>query len=63
MSAEAASLSRTVSAMRPMVPDKDFDISKRFYVELVLPAPPIDQPAGRDATGRILLHPAGLLRA
>jgi hypothetical protein len=34
MSAEAASLSRTISAMRPMVPAKDFDISRRFYVEL-----------------------------
>jgi hypothetical protein len=34
MSAEAAALSRTVSAMRPMVPAKDFDISKRFYTDL-----------------------------
>ncbi|MGB7832689.1 MAG: VOC family protein [Xanthobacteraceae bacterium] len=34
MSVEAASLSRTVSAMRPMVPAKDFEISKRFYIEL-----------------------------
>ena len=34
MSAEAATLSRTVSAMRPMVPAKDFDISKHFYTEL-----------------------------
>jgi hypothetical protein len=34
MLAEAASLSRTVSAMRPMVPAKDFEVSKRFYVEL-----------------------------
>jgi hypothetical protein len=34
MSAEAASLSRTVSAMRPMVPAKYFDVSRRFYVEL-----------------------------
>jgi len=34
MSVEAASLSRTVSAMRPMVPAKDFDTSKRFYIEL-----------------------------
>ena len=34
MSVDPASLSRTVSAMRPMVPAKDFDISKRFYIEL-----------------------------
>jgi hypothetical protein len=36
MSVEAASLSRTVSAMRPMVPAKDFDTSERFYIELGL---------------------------
>jgi hypothetical protein len=34
MSVQAAGLSRTVRAMRPMVPAKDFDISKRFYIEL-----------------------------
>lgn len=34
MPVEAANLSRTVSAMRPMVPAKDFDVSKRFYIEL-----------------------------
>jgi hypothetical protein len=34
MSAEAASLSRTIRAMRPTVPAKDFDTSKRFYIEL-----------------------------
>ena len=34
MSVEAASLSRTVRAMRPMVPASDFDVSKRFYIEL-----------------------------
>jgi len=34
MSVESANLARTVSAMRPMVPAKDFEISKRFYVEL-----------------------------
>jgi hypothetical protein len=34
MPTEAAILSRTVTAMRPMVPAKDFDISKRFYIEL-----------------------------
>jgi hypothetical protein len=33
MWAEAAILSRTVRAMRPMVLAKDFDISKRFYIE------------------------------
>jgi hypothetical protein len=34
MSIEAAGLSRTVRAMRPVVPAKDFDVSKRFYIEL-----------------------------
>jgi hypothetical protein len=34
MSADTANLSRTVSAMRPMVPAKDFGLSKRFYIEL-----------------------------
>jgi hypothetical protein len=34
MSTEAASLSHTVRAIRPMVPARDFDISKRFYIEL-----------------------------
>jgi catechol 2,3-dioxygenase-like lactoylglutathione lyase family enzyme len=34
MPVEATSLSRTISAMRPMVPAKDFDTSKRFYIEL-----------------------------
>ena len=34
MSVETANLSRTVRAMRPMVPAKDFEISKRFYIEL-----------------------------
>ena len=34
MSIETASLSRTVSAMRPMLPARDFDVSTRFYVEL-----------------------------
>jgi catechol 2,3-dioxygenase-like lactoylglutathione lyase family enzyme len=34
MSVEATGLSRTVTAMRPMVPPKDFEISRRFYVEL-----------------------------
>jgi hypothetical protein len=34
MSVDAARLAGTVSAMRPMVPAKDFEISKRFYVEL-----------------------------
>jgi catechol 2,3-dioxygenase-like lactoylglutathione lyase family enzyme len=34
MSVDTASLWRTVSAMRPMVPAKDLDTSKRFYIEL-----------------------------
>jgi hypothetical protein len=34
MPVEAASLSRSVSALRPMVPAKNFDTSKRFYIEL-----------------------------
>jgi hypothetical protein len=34
MSVAAASLSGTVRAMRPMLPAKDFEISKRFYIEL-----------------------------
>jgi hypothetical protein len=34
MSVGAASLSRTVRAMRPMVPAKDFEVSRRFYTEL-----------------------------
>jgi hypothetical protein len=34
MSLEAASSSGTVKAMRPVVPAKDFEISKRFYIEL-----------------------------
>ena len=34
MSAQEASLSFTVRAMRPMVPAKDFEASRRFYIEL-----------------------------
>ena len=34
MSVEASSLARAVRAMRPMVPAKNFDMSKRFYVDL-----------------------------
>ena len=34
MSTDATTLGRTVMAMRPMVPAKDFEISKRFYIEL-----------------------------
>jgi catechol 2,3-dioxygenase-like lactoylglutathione lyase family enzyme len=34
MPVEVGSLSRTVTAMRPTLPAKDFEISKRFYVEL-----------------------------
>src|SRR5713101_3823227 len=34
MSGEARNLAHTVKAMRPMVPAKDFEISRRFYVDL-----------------------------
>jgi len=34
MSVDATNLAQTVTAMWPMVPAKDFEISKRFYVEL-----------------------------
>jgi hypothetical protein len=34
MSDEARNLAHTVKAMRPMVPAKDFEISRRFYVDL-----------------------------
>ena len=34
MSTNATTLARTVMAMRPMVPAKDFELSERFYVEL-----------------------------
>jgi hypothetical protein len=34
MSTDATKLAQTVTAMRPMVPAKDFEVSKRFYVEL-----------------------------
>ena len=34
MSDEARNLAYTVKAMRPMVPAKDFEISKRFYIDL-----------------------------
>jgi hypothetical protein len=34
MSTNATILACTVKAMRPMVPAKDFEISKRFYIEL-----------------------------
>lgn len=44
MPIEAGGLSRTVTAMRPMVPAKDFEISKRFYIELGFqPRPLTDQ--------------------
>jgi hypothetical protein len=46
MSVNAASLAQTVTAMRPMVPAKDFELSKRFYVELGF------QP--RPLTGRLV---------
>src|SRR5262249_23029617 len=34
MSRDAKTLARTVMAMRPVVPAKDFEISNRFYVEI-----------------------------
>ena len=34
MSGEARNLAHTVKAVRPMVPAKDFEISRRFYVDL-----------------------------
>ncbi len=34
MSTDAESIVHTVKAMRPMVPAKDFEISRRFYTEL-----------------------------
>ena len=34
MPVDTRNLSSTVSAMRPIVPAKDFEISKRFYIEL-----------------------------
>jgi hypothetical protein len=44
MSVDATKLAQTVTAMRPMVPTKDFEISKRFYVELGFhPRPLTDQ--------------------
>jgi hypothetical protein len=44
MSVDATKLAQTVTAMRPMVPAKDFEISKRFYVELGFhPRPLTDQ--------------------
>jgi hypothetical protein len=44
MSTDATTLAQTVSAMRPMVPAKDFEISKRFYLELGFhPRPLTDQ--------------------
>jgi hypothetical protein len=34
MSTNATIFARTVMAMRPVIPAKDFEISKRFYIEL-----------------------------
>ena len=34
MPSDAKGLAQTVKAMRPMVPAKDFEVSKRFYVDL-----------------------------
>jgi hypothetical protein len=43
MSTDTANLSRTVSAMRPMVPAKDFGLSKRFYIELGFQPSPLTE--------------------
>jgi hypothetical protein len=34
MSSDTKNLAQTVKAMRPMVPAKDFELSKRFYLDL-----------------------------
>ena len=44
MCTDATTLARTVIAIRPVVPAKDFEISKRFYMELgFAPAPLTDR--------------------
>src|SRR5712692_8204371 len=44
MTTDATNLAQTVTAMRPMVPAKDFEISNRFYVALGFhPRPLTDQ--------------------
>ena len=43
MESEPRRLAQTVKAMRPVVPARDFETSKRFYIELGLfPAAPTD---------------------
>jgi hypothetical protein len=34
MSSEASDLAHTVKAMRPIVPAKDFEVSRRFYLDI-----------------------------
>jgi hypothetical protein len=53
MSVGAATLSRAVSAMLPMTPARDFDVSKRFYIELGFQPCPYGlspQPSGRRSS-------------
>jgi hypothetical protein len=63
MSVEAASLSLTVRAMRPMVPALDFDVSKRFYIELGFRPRPLTDRLVEMQLGVFSLHPAGVLCA
>jgi catechol 2,3-dioxygenase-like lactoylglutathione lyase family enzyme len=63
MSVYTASLSRTVSAMRSMVPAKDFETSKRFYIELGFRPRQLTDRLVRDAARRVFFHPTRLLRA
>lgn len=41
MSNEAMKLAQTVRSMRPVVPAKEFEVSKRFYVDLGFQARPL----------------------
>ena len=62
MAVDAGRLSRTVTAMRPIVPARDFEVSKRFYIELGF-QPRLNCPTNRNAARRVLLHPTVVLRA
>jgi hypothetical protein len=59
MSIEAGGLSRTVTAMRPTVPAKDFEISKRFYIEPGFQP----RPARRNAPGVLSFNLPSTLRS
>jgi len=61
MSTNATTLACSVLAMRPMVPAKDFETSKRFYIELGFEPKMLTDGLCRDATWRILLYSTGLL--